>query len=141
MRIGPFLAGQKLIPDCVRVSTARRTRDTWSSVAEALPQAPEAVFDARLYESAPDDILDVIRETPAACRALLVVGHNPGLQELALLLARTGKADARKRLAEKFPTAGLAVIDIAVDDWAALQPHTGRLNLFATPRDLDNGGV
>jgi phosphohistidine phosphatase len=137
VRMGPFLAGQGLIPDCVRVSTARRTRDTWSRVAKALPQAAEAVFDARLYEAAPDDILDVIRETPAACRALLVVGHNPGLQELALLLAREGAAGALERLADKFPTAGLAVIDIGTDDWAKLQPRSGRLSLFATPRGLD----
>jgi phosphohistidine phosphatase len=65
---------------------------------------------------------------------LLVVGHNPGLQELAMMLTRSGAAGARKRLAEKFPTAGLAVIDIAIDDWAQLQPRRGRLSLFATPR-------
>jgi phosphohistidine phosphatase len=133
-QMGAFLADQGLIPDCVRVSTARRTRDTWNHVAAALPRPPVALFDARLYEAAPGDILDVIRETPASCRALLVVGHNPGLQELAMMLTRSGAAGARKRLAEKFPTAGLAVIDIAIDDWAQLQPRRGRLSLFATPR-------
>lgn len=135
-QIGAYLAERALVPDCVLVSTARRTRETWKLVAAALPGTPKARFDERIYEADPADILDAIRETPASCQCLLVIGHNPGLQELALLLAKDGNQNDLDSLAEKFPTAGLAVIDVPVDDWADLRSHTGRLDSFITPRTL-----
>lgn len=135
-RIGAHLAERALIPDCVLVSTARRTRNTWKLVADALPACPKIQFDERIYEAEPEDILEVIRDTPASCQSLLVVGHNPGLQDLALLLIKHGHQDDLGRLTEKFPTAGLAVIDIPIDDWARLRPGIGRLDSFVTPRAL-----
>jgi phosphohistidine phosphatase len=97
---------------------------------------PPHVFDERLYEAEPQAILQVIRECRRAALALLVVGHNPGLQELATLLVASGDADARQRMTEKFPTSGLAVIEFALDDWARLHPHAGRLDHFVSPRSL-----
>lgn len=136
-RIGAYLAERALIPDCVLVSTARRTRETWKLVAAALPARVKAIFDERIYEAQPGHILDAIRDIPASCQCLLVIGHNPGLQELALKLTRDGSQDALDRLAEKFPTAGLAIIDVPIDDWANLHSRSGRLDSFITPRDLD----
>lgn len=136
-RIGAYLAERALVPDCVLVSTAQRTRETWKLVAAALPARPKAAFDKRIYEADPDDILDVIRETPSRCQCLLVIGHNPGLQELALMLVKDGRQDDLDRLAAKFPTAALAVIDVPIDDWASLQARTGRLESFISPRGLD----
>jgi phosphohistidine phosphatase len=66
-----------------------------------------------------------------------MVGHNPGLGELAALLIASGEVEARQRLIEKFPTAGLAVIDFALDDWAKLHPRAGRLDRFVVPRTLE----
>jgi len=134
-KIAAYLAARALIPDCVLVSSAQRTRETWKLVAAALPAKPRAVFDERIYEAQPENILDAIRDTPASCHCLLVVGHNPGLQDLALMLIKEGRG--LDQLAEKFPTAGLAVIDVPTDDWASLQPGTGRLDAFVTPRGLD----
>jgi len=65
-----------------------------------------------------------------------MIGHNPGIQELANLLMASGDIDARQRLLEKFPTAALAVIDFQIDDWSALAPHSGRLDRFVSPRAL-----
>lgn len=135
-RMGAHLATRGLIPDCVLVSTARRTRDTWSLIAAALP-ARTATFDERIYEASAAFILDVIHGTPSACRSLLVIGHNPGLQSLALLLAKDGGGDALARLAEKFPTAALAVIDLPADSWADIRARSGRLESFVIPRLLD----
>jgi phosphohistidine phosphatase len=136
-RIGAYLADRALIPDCVLVSTARRTRETWKLVADPLPSKPRPLFDERIYEALPNDILDVIREIPASCQCLLVVGHNPGLQDLALKLIKDGSQNDLDRLAEKFPTTGLAVIDMPVDDWADARIGSGRLDSFVTPRSLD----
>lgn len=135
-KLGAYLAAHALIPDCVIVSTARRTRETWKLVASALHARPSPVFDERIYEASPHAILDVIRETPASCHSLLVIGHNPGLQALALLLAKEGNQDLLDRLAEKFPTAALAVIDLPIDEWTALRAGTGRLADLVIPRAL-----
>jgi phosphohistidine phosphatase len=136
-KIGAYMVRHHLIPDRAIVSPAARTRETWSLIASAMPTPPTPVFDQRIYEAAPQAILDVIKECGPATPTLLIVGHNPGLQELAALLIASGDVDARQRLNEKFPTTGLAVINFALDDWAALHPHAGRLDHFVTPRFLD----
>ncbi len=135
-KIGMYMARHGLVPDRAMISPSARTRETWDLVAAAFPKRPPHVFDERLYEAGPEAILEVIRECRKAVPTLLVVGHNPGLQELAKLLIAAGDADARQRLSEKFPTAALAVIDFPFDDWAKLHPHAGRLDHFVSPRSL-----
>ena len=66
----------------------------------------------------------------------MVIGHNPGLHEVARILIAAGDVEARKRLSEGLPTAGLAVIDFAGEDWRKLHPDGGRLERFVTPRSL-----
>jgi phosphohistidine phosphatase len=78
----------------------------------------------------------LIKETEPKVHTLLVVGHNPGLEDLAALLIASGDLDARRRLKEKFPTSGLAVIDFALDTWGRLHPQAGRLDRFVTPRSI-----
>jgi phosphohistidine phosphatase len=75
----------------------------------------------------------LIRETDAST-ALLLVGHNPGLHDLANTLIGSGDVEARESLNEKLPTSGLVVIDFAFDDWSKLHEHAGRLERFVTPR-------
>jgi phosphohistidine phosphatase len=74
---------------------------------------------------------------PRRARATPGAWHNPGLRDLAEFLIASGDVDARQRLLEKFPTAGLAVIDFPVDDWGKLHPKSGRLDRFVAPRQLD----
>jgi phosphohistidine phosphatase len=63
-----------------------------------------------------------------------VVGHNPGLHDLTVLLSASGEDEARLRIAAGLPTSGLAVIDLPSENWAMLQPQTGRLVRFVSPR-------
>lgn len=137
-RIGAYLAKNMPPPDCVLVSTARRTRETWALAGGAFAKQPRTLFDERLYCASPQTILDVIADLAPACHSLLVVAHNPGLHELAGWLAQSGNEEALGRLAEKFPTAGLARIELPVNDWSMLQPGIGRLVSFVTPRLLDS---
>ena len=111
---------------------------TWytNTAASALPGAVPTFFEDRLYDAAPEDILAVIRETRPSIRTLLVIGHNPGLHEVARLLIASGDVAARERLNEGLPTSGLAVIDFAGNDWGKLHPRSGRLDRFVTPRLL-----
>jgi phosphohistidine phosphatase len=136
-RVGAYMAHHALIPDLVLASTATRARDTWGLVAEAFRKPPPVIYEEKLYETDPKAIFDVIKSTERDIHVLLVVGHNPGLRDLAELLIASGDVDARQRLLEKFPTAGLAVIDFPIDDWGKLHPQSGRLDRFVAPRQLD----
>ena len=134
--VGRYMTAHELLPQHAIVSTAARTRETWSLVLQALRVRPKTEFDNRIYEASPHAILDVITQTPAPVQRLIVVGHNPGLQSLALALAGAGEREARERLFEKFPTGGLAVIDFNARAWSEIRPGTGRLTRFVTPRAL-----
>lgn len=135
-KVGAYMARHALIPERVIVSTSARTRETWDLVAAAMAAAPRPVYDERLYDATPQAILEIVRECGNAAATLLIIGHNPGLHELATLLIASGEVETRQRLNEKFPTAALAVIDFALDDWARLHPHAGRLDHFVSPRSL-----
>jgi phosphohistidine phosphatase len=134
--LGAYLVHHALLPDRVIVSSARRTRETWERLALAFATPPAVAYDDRLYNAHPERILEVIMATDRAAHTLLVIGHNPGLHEVAGLLIASGDVAARERLNEGLPTSGLAVIDFAGGDWRALRPHGGRLERFVTPRSL-----
>lgn len=136
--VGAYMAQHGLVPDKALVSTARRARETWDLVAAAFAKKPAVAYEERIYEAGPKAILGALRQTNDAVHALLVVGHNPGLQELCKLLVASGDIEARQRLFEKYPTAGLAVIDFPIDKWSELHPHGGRLDRFVTPRALES---
>ena len=136
-KIGSYMARHGLVPDRVLCSTAKRARETWTRVAVELPTTPEVTFDEQLYNAEPAAIMEVLRKFKGRARSLLVIGHNPGLQEVAGLLIASGDLEHRERLREKFPTAGLAVIDFALDDWRKLHLHAGRLERFVAPRMLE----
>src|SRR5262245_30849973 len=97
---------------------------------------PPATYEDALYNAGPDAILELLREDAGAAKALLVVGHNPGLHELGKLLIASGDVDARERLNEGLPTSGLLVIDFVGNDWGVLHPSSGRLVRCSTPRLL-----
>jgi phosphohistidine phosphatase len=136
-RIGAYIASHALVPDRVLVSPARRTQETWKYAATALRPAPAATTVERIYDATPHAILAAVKDAPAAAHTLMVVGHNPGLHELALMLIASGDIDARENLREKLPTSGLVIIDFAFDDWGKLHPQSGRLERFVSPKTLD----
>lgn len=137
-RMGEYLKEEGLLPDLVLVSPARRTRETLDLVAPHLGPV-ETREEPRIYEATDDRILAVIRETPAAVRTLLLIGHNPGFHEVARALVGHGDRYAFARMREKYPTAGLAVIDFPLEDWAGIGVREGRLDRFVTPKTLGAG--
>jgi len=134
--IGAYMAKHGLIPDLALVSPAKRAQETWSLLATAFAKTPKAVNEERIYNAATEKLMALIGEKRAA-RAVLVVGHNPGLQDLAIELIASGDVETRERVAEKLPTAGLVVIDLPFNDWSMLHPHAGRLERFITPRLIE----
>jgi len=138
--IGAYMARHRLVPDLAVVSPAQRTRETWERLFPALAAEVAAAYEERLYNAGTGAILSVARKTKSAVRMLLVIGHNPGLHEAARLLIASGDVEARERLNENLPTAGLVVIDFAGKDWRKLHAHGGRLEHFVTPRSLAEAG-
>lgn len=135
--MGHYLAAEQLIPDLALVSSARRAQQTWNLSAplfdEKIPQRDEA----KIYLATASALLKLVQATEPSVRTLVMVGHNPGFEELAALLVGHGDRYAFARLREKFPTAAVAVIDFAVEDWSEVAAHDGRLDRFVTPKMLD----
>ncbi|BBK41739.1 phosphohistidine phosphatase [Allostella vacuolata] len=122
-------------PALVLCSAARRTRETLDGVAAALAGQPEIRIEPALYLADAATLERTVRDLPDAARCVLLVGHNPGLHELAEGLCGRGDSRLRRRLADKFPTGALAVI--AFDGgWEQAVAGAGRLVEFVTPRDL-----
>ncbi len=140
-KMGAYMATHKLIPDCVILSPAARSQQTWQHMAGAKARAPAIARDTKtveqIYDASADDIAAVIAEQPADVGALLIVGHNPGLHEAALMLIASGSVDARELLREGLPTSGLVVIDFQFDAWSKLHPQSGRLDRFVIPKSLE----
>jgi phosphohistidine phosphatase len=136
--LGQFMDRHCLTPARVLVSPVARTRETWECIATALPGAPAAEYDERLYNAPASGLIAMIRDTdPVAGRSLLLVGHNPGLHQAAIELIATGDLDARQRLHEKLPPGGLVVIEFKLSEWSALHPLAGRLERFVTPGEIE----
>ncbi|WP_329389472.1 histidine phosphatase family protein [Streptomyces sp. NBC_01351] len=134
---GRWLRDAGRVPTLVICSTARRTRETWALAAGQLGAEVPVRFDERVYAAEPEDLLEVVSEVPAEVRTLLLVGHNPGLADLAVELAREAEdpaeAAAIERLSEKFPTSAIAVL-VCPGPWHELTPGSARLTDFAVPR-------
>ena len=137
--MGRFLAKAQMVPDRVLCSTAVRTRETAALALAEMPGAPAADYLDALYLASPGQLLAHIRRVPGTVQHLMVIGHNPGIHELAAELVGHGVAIDRKRLLEKFPTAGIAVIRFPALTWSAVRPGMGELIAFVTPRSLEDG--
>ena len=140
-RIGALLHVKGWAPDCVLSSAAARTVETWKQLSAELPEAPEPEFLEGLYLASWKSMLNVIRHhADDDAATLLVVGHNPGLEELALALAhKPGNAEAREALAamrDKFPTCALAAFDCDIAHWRELAPGGCALAAFVRAKDL-----
>jgi phosphohistidine phosphatase len=135
-RMGGYLKRKMLLPDLVLVSTSVRTRQTWDLLVQGLGTVPNLRFEPRLYEAASARLASVVAETQGDVGALLLIGHNPGLADLAHRLAGHGDRYALARMRTKFPTCALAVLDLPPDDWRELVAGSARLDRFVTPKSM-----
>jgi phosphohistidine phosphatase len=135
-RVGAFMARRDLIPDLILCSPAVRTRQTLDLVLPYLKAAPTVVYEDALYLASPATLLKRIHQVGSRVRHTMLVGHDPGMHLLALELAGSGPDEDLHALAEKFPTAGLAVIVFEARSWTKVKAGGGRLELFAAPKRL-----
>jgi phosphohistidine phosphatase len=133
--VGRYLKDQQLLPDLALVSSSARTRETFELVQGALGPI-ESRVESDIYNAPPERLQALVEAAEAEVRALLLVGHNPGVEELAKALAGSGDRYALSRMRQRFAPAAFAVIDFPVEDWATLVVGEGRLDRFVEPDAL-----
>jgi phosphohistidine phosphatase len=132
---GRRLADTGISFDLALCSTATRTRETWKLAVHEFPQRPKTVYEERIYEASPGELIAVLNETPDDVQNALLIGHNPGMQGLADVLAGAAEEDARSRMAGRgFPTAAFAVLSFT-GSWKTLEPGVATLLDYWAPAD------
>lgn len=132
-----MFASHPQLPDRILCSSSRRTRETLAALLPHLDTNTHIIITDNVYEDETGDYIDVIGDFGDEANVLLVIGHNPTMQATAELLTGEGDPDARARMAVKFPTAALAILDFRGGDWSGLEPGSGTLNAFIRPGDLE----
>lgn len=136
-KIGRWLAAAGLHPSYAVCSTARRARETWALFVEGLGRPVEVRFDERLYQARPATILALVAALPDSAATVVLVGHNPGFEDVAETFAGGGSPSAvRQSLARGFPTAGIAIIESRATNWAVIAAGDGSLRALVRPREL-----
>ncbi len=132
-----FMAREGMTPDLVLCSSTKRTRSTCRKVRAELGKDIPAVIDEVFYHADAGEWLRHLRGLEREVGSVLLIGHNPALENLAHRLAGSGDEDALDRMAVKFPTGALAVFSAPAQTWSALEPHGAKLVSFTCPRDLE----
>ena len=132
--MGGHIRSHGIASDRLLASTAERVRRTLDATRLQVP----ITFDEHIYLADSDALIEVLRAVDGDPQALMLVGHNPGLQELIFdLVAPERENDLFATVSEKFPTASFAVLELDIAKWADCAPGCGTLVHLARPRDLD----
>jgi phosphohistidine phosphatase len=132
--VARYLREQDIQPELVVCSTARRARETLARIEPALGK-PAVLVEGELYAASADALLERLRSVPDDVGSVMLIGHNPSLQELALGLARRSNTVAE--LEAKYPTAAVATLELLVARWQELDRDTAKLVALVRPRELE----
>lgn len=135
--IGEYLADKKLFPDVVLCSSSKRTRETLAAILPYLRDDMTIHISSALYESNIGNYVSAIRSQGGDAPVVLLIGHNPTMEECAAELIARSKSGGSASI--RFPTSGMAVIDFDIPDWSKLKPATGKIVNFVEPRGLALG--
>jgi phosphohistidine phosphatase len=136
-RMGCELEKRGMKFDLVIASPAARVRETIDGLREKLNLNVEIRFDPRIYAASEEMLLEIVHEVHETVHAPLIVGHNPGLQQLAVGLTSKDRDGLRDRVKHKFPTAALAAIELPAHRWAEVKPGSGEIAELILPKELD----
>jgi phosphohistidine phosphatase len=136
--VAAWIAEHRLSPELVLCSPSLRTRQTLDIVAPAFAHPPQILFEDGLYLATTRQLMVRLKQIPAGVKSAMVIGHNPGFQELASILSDVATGPLPTRIAAGFPTGALAGYDIAVP-WSALDRRRAHLVTFVTPKEQLRG--
>jgi len=132
---GRRLAESGIDFDLAICSTAARTRETWKLAVHELPRRPKTVYEERVYEASPGELIAVLNEVQDDFSDILLIGHNPGVHGLAEVLAGSSEGDALARMSRRgFPTSSLATLSYT-GSWKGLEPGAATLLDYWTPHE------
>jgi phosphohistidine phosphatase len=138
--MGRHIAAHRLVPQKIVCSAARRTRETLAGLLPYLADDLDLRITRDLYDASEDRYLDLLRAQGGTARTLMMIGHNPSLQDAALTLIGQGNPSLIDDMRAKFPTGALAVIDFDAKRWIDVEPGGGRIVAFFRPRELEAVG-
>ena len=136
-RMGRWMKDEGLAFDAVIASPALRVRQTIEGIEDGFGQPLKASFDSRIYMASAVTLLDIVHGIDDVCERLLMIGHNPGMEDLVLLLVPETPGGPRSEVEMKYPTAAIAELNFDGARWADLDERTASLARFTRPRDLD----
>lgn len=136
-RMGREMKHRGMRFDLVLASTAARVRETLDGVQEKYDFRAPIQFEQRIYAASEGKLLELVRALPETVRSPLLVGHNPGLEQLIVELTRDDEKGLRNRIAGKFPTSGLAMIELPAQHWHDVKSGSGKIVELIYPKDLD----
>ncbi len=135
-RLTAHLRREHIPLDLVLCSSARRAVETLEGIRPAFGDDVAVSLEDELYGASSNELIERLRALPDTVAAVMVVGHNPGVQSAAVRLAGTGDAGTLDRLRTKFPTGALASFEVAAPSWRELGWGSARLVSFVVPREL-----
>ena len=135
-RMRAYLARERWLPAQVLCSPSKRTRETLGVILEAFGEAVPVRFEKGIYMAEAPLLLRRLRRLAESLASVMVIGHNPGLEHLALMLTEGEDDPVRRELAAKFPTGAFAAIGCDIDHWTELKPACGRIEAFIRPHDV-----
>ena len=135
--IGKAMRSEGLMFDSVIASPAVRVTETVSGVVDGYGRELKPHYDLRIYLAPVSALLEIVQHADDASERLLIIGHNPGLENLALVLTHDDGNGLRGEIAIKYPTAALTEISLPVDHWSQVDEGVGIIARFIRPRDLD----
>ena len=131
-----YLSAHGIVPAQILCSPALRTRETLEYMEAKLDATIPIRFEKGIYNADAPSLLRRMRRLSDVLPSVMVIGHNPGIERLALMLSGDGDATARDKLANKYPTGTLAIMTASIDHWSELGPEVARLEAFVCPNDL-----
>ncbi|MFI9346413.1 SixA phosphatase family protein [Streptomyces sp. NPDC052773] len=132
---GRRLADSGIPFDLALCSTATRNRETWKLAVHEFAHRPKTVYEERIYEASPGELIALLNETPDDAQNILLIGHNPGVHGLAEVLAGSAEEEARGRMSRRgFPAAAFAVLSFS-GSWKSLEPGVATLLDYWAPSD------